>query len=102
MENTIAPAPAFSFNEQSITDFDARMEKIGFIYEGTFDNCVWIYRKSKTQSVTIQVGFGGVLSVRVYESDYTGSVIKNTKIDLGDIQHYITLVKKIDRIVENN
>jgi len=98
MENTII-APAFAFNEKDIIDFDARMEKIGFIYEGTFDDCLWIYRKSKNQFVSIQVGFGGVLFVKINNTDDEGKVSAKS-IDLGSIDNYRDLVRKIDRIVE--
>ncbi len=98
METTIAPAPAFSFTETTIKSFDARMEKIGFIYEGTFDDCVWIYRKSKTQSIDIQVGLGGVLYVSVIESDYTGVVVKRTKVDLSKVNTPVKLTNLIGKL----
>ena len=98
MTTNIAPAPAFGFTENSIKSFDARMAKLGFIYEGTIADCVWIYRKSKTQSIDIQVGLGGVLYVRVVESDYTGSVITNTKLDLSKINTPVKLTNFIGKL----
>ena len=95
MEITIPPNPyVFSFNEQDIISFDTRMKKIGFIYEGTLDECFLIYRKSENQFVSIQVGFGGVLFVKLYTDNECKS------IDLGSIKDYIDLFKKIKRIVE--
>ena len=98
MTTNIAPAPAFSFTEKTISSFDARMDKLGFIYEGTIADCVWIYRKSKTQSIDIQVGFGGVLYVSVIESDYTGVVVKRTKLDLSKINTPVKLTNFIGKL----
>jgi len=98
MKNTIAPAPAFSFTETTIKSFDKKMEKLGFIYEGTFDDCVWIYRKSKTQSIDIQVGLGGVLYVSMIESDYTGIVVKRTSIDLSKVNTPVKLTNFIGKL----
>ena len=99
MTTNIAPAPAVSFTETTIKSFDKKMEQLGFIYEGTFDDCVWIYRKSKTQSIDIQVGLGGVLYVSVIESDYTGVVIKRTKLDLSKVNTPVKLFNLIKKSI---
>ena len=98
MENTIAPAPAVSFTEATLKSFDKKMEQLGFIYEGAF-GAVWIYRKSKTQSIDIQVGFGRVVYVTMIESDYTGSVVKRTKLDLSKINTPVKLFNLIKKSI---
>jgi hypothetical protein len=97
MTTNIAPAPAFYLTEKTITSFDARMAKLGFIYEGAID-ALWIYRKSKTQSISVQVGLGGVLYVSVIESDYTGRVVKRTQLDLSKINTPVKLTNFIGKL----
>jgi hypothetical protein len=96
MTTNIAPAPAFYLTEKTITSFDARMAKLGFIYEGAID-ALWIYRKSKTQSISVQVGLGGVLYVKINKSDECGNV-KNTPIDLSKINTPVKLTNFIGKL----
>jgi hypothetical protein len=98
MENTIAPAPAVSFTEATLKSFDKKMEQLGFIYEGAF-GAVWIYRKSNTQSIDIQVGLGGVLYVSMIESRCAGSVIKRTKLDLSKVNTPVKLFNLIKKSI---
>jgi hypothetical protein len=100
MKNTIAPAPAVSFTETTIKSFDAKMVKLGFIYEGTFDDCVWIYRKTEYQFLTIQVGFGGVLFVKIYNTDYDyDNKVACKSIDLSKVNTPVKLFNLIKKSV---
>ena len=76
----------FSFNEQSLNQFDSDLASIGYHYEGTLDECLWIYRNGQ-RSVNIQVGDGGVVAAslcltlnnRVKQTDLSIKGIKNGK-----------------------
>jgi len=51
----------FSFNDQSLNQFDSDLSSIGYNYEGTLDGCLWIYNNGQ-RSIYIQVGDGGVVA----------------------------------------
>ena len=91
--------PCFSFNEQSLNVFDLLMDKdLGFQYEGTLFESIWIYRKSKNLFISIQVGFGGVKFVKVNNSDHRG-FITETNVDMTDINSPVKLLKKLKEVL---
>jgi hypothetical protein len=91
--------PCFSFNEQSLNVFDKLMDKdLGFQYEGTLFESIWIYRKSKNLFISIQVGFGGIRFVKINNSDHSGKV-KETELDMTNIDSPVKLLKKLKEVL---
>ena len=97
MESTYNPTPAAKIAAKS---FDAKMEKLGFIYEGTLDDNLWIYRKNEYQFLSIQVGFGGVLSVKIYNTDYDyDNKVACKSIDLSKVNTPVKLFNLIKKSI---
>jgi hypothetical protein len=71
---------------------------LGFQYEGTLFESIWIYRKSKNLFISIQVGFGGVKFVKVNNSDHRG-FITETNVDMTDINSPVKLLKKLKEVL---
>jgi hypothetical protein len=94
--------PYFSFNEQSLNVFDKLMDKdLGFQYEGTLFESIWIYRKSQYLAISIQVGGGGVLYVKFLFND--NSRIKESNFDMTGIDSPVKLLNKLKKdLVELN
>lgn len=94
--------PYFSFNEQSLNVFDKLMDKdLGFQYEGTLFESIWIYRKSQYLAISIQVGGGGVLYVKFLFND--NSRIKESNVDMTGIDSPVKLLNKLKKdLVELN
>ena len=94
-ENNIKSA----FTIKTIKNFDSSMEnKIGYTFEGSND-CVWVYRKSKTQFITIQVGFGGVCFVKVYEKNTHDGRLSFIDVDLTGITSPTKLLNKLKKLL---
>jgi hypothetical protein len=100
MTKTITPH--FSFNEQSLRVFDELMEKdLGFLYEGTLYESIWIYRKSQYFAISIQVGGGGVLYVKFLFNN--NGRLKEGDVDMTGIDSPVKLLKKLKKdLVELN
>lgn len=69
-----------NFTTETLNQFDANMSSIGYNFEGTLENCLWIYRATSSHKLTIQVGDGGIQ----YVTEYVGN--ENTPISIKGIK----------------
>jgi len=83
MKNQVKLKPVFSFNEESLNQFDADLLALGYQYEGTLDGCLWMYRLNSSYSVNIQVGDGGVVAASICLT--RGSKVEQTDLSLNGI-----------------
>lgn len=95
--------PAIKFNEQSLNTFDLMLDKfLGYRFEGTLFNNIWVYRKSQTESITIQVGNGGVMYVNHNKTNENGK-INSTDINIAELENVAELYKEIEKhLAESN
>jgi len=69
-----------NFTTETLNQFDANMSSIGYNFEGTLENCVWIYRATASHKLTIQVGDGSIQ----YVTEYIGN--KHNSLSIKGIQ----------------
>lgn len=100
MKNKTTPTPSISFNKQSLNTFDLLLDKfLGYKYEGTLFDNLWIYRKSSTETITIQVGNGGVMFVSIDKTDENGKSYPNF-INITELKNVAELYKEIEKYIK--
>ncbi len=76
-----------------MNSFDLLTKSIGYEYEGTLEDCIWIYRKDSENFFSIQVGFGGVQYVSIYKKN--DNVLNRKVLDLTDVKSVPNLFRKL-------
>jgi len=96
MKETKTPTPQITFNQYSLNTFDLMLDKfLGYKYEGTLFDELWVYRKSPKESITLQVGNGGLMFVSIDRKDDNGRTIPSF-INITEAKNVAELYKLIE------